>query len=363
MAASTAVFGKDSTVTVTLGELAALVGGELRGDAGIPISGAATLRECQSGEITLAADERLARELDAARVSAVLVPEGVACAAVPSIVVPNVHQAFSTIVAHFRPLRDQRGCGVSPAASVSPSAKLGPDVVIHPMATIGDDVVIGARTIIYPGAHILAGSSIGEDVSIFPNAVLYENTKVGDRTVIHAGAVLGAFGFGYETVQGRHVRGAQLGYVEIGADVEIGAGTTIDRGTYGATRIGDGTKIDNQVQIGHNCQLGRHNVLCAQVGIAGSCTTGDYVVMAGQVGISDHVNIGSQVQLAAKAGVKDDLPGNQAYYGIPARPYREAMAAIVVLNKLPEMRKDMKRLERQVEKLTASLDDQQKGAA
>ncbi|MCA9209554.1 MAG: UDP-3-O-(3-hydroxymyristoyl)glucosamine N-acyltransferase, partial [Planctomycetales bacterium] len=296
-------------MTVTLGELAALVGGELRGDAGIPISGAATLRECQLGEITLAADERLARELDPARVSAVLVPEGIACAAVPSIVVPNVHQAFSTIVAHFRPVRDQRGCGVSPAASVSPSAKLGPDVVIHPMATIGDDVVIGARTIIYPGVHVLAGSTIGEDVSIFPNAVLYENTKVGDRSVIHAGAVLGAFGFGYETVQGRHVRGAQLGYVEIGADVEIGAGTTIDRAKIGETLINSGTRIDNQVMIGHNCQIGRHNILISQVGFAGSVSTGDYVVCAGQAGIADHVHLGTGAIIGAKAGVHRDMPG------------------------------------------------------
>ena len=165
---------------------------------------------------------------------------------------------------------------------------------VYPFATIGDDVTIGAGSTIHSGVHIMAGSRIGEDVTIFPNAVLYENTVVGARCLIHAGAVLGAYGFGYEQVDGRHQLSAQLGNVELGADVEVGAGTTIDRGTYGPTVIGEGTKIDDQVMVAHNCRIGRHNMLCSQVGIAGSTTTGDYVVMAGQVGVRDHVNIGDR---------------------------------------------------------------------
>ena len=164
------------------------------------------------------------------------------------------------------------------------------DVDVHPLATIGDDVTIGAGSTIHSGVHIMAGSQIGEDVTIFPNAVLYENTVVGPRCLIHAGAVLGAYGFGYEQVEGRHRLTAQLGNVVLGADVEVGAGTTIDRGTYGPTVIGEGTKIDNLVMVAHNCHIGRHNMLCSQVGIAGSTTTGDYVVMAGQVGVRDHVH-------------------------------------------------------------------------
>ena len=131
-------------------------------------------------------------------------------------------------------------------------------------------------------------------MTIFPNAVLYENTDRRRRATIHASAVLGAYGFGYELVDGRHVLSAQLGNVVLGADVEIGAGTTIDRGTYGPTIIGDGTKIDDQVMVAHNCRIGRHNMLCSQVGVAGSTTTGDYVVMAGQVGVRDHVHIGDR---------------------------------------------------------------------
>ena len=141
---------------------------------------------------------------------------------------------------------------------------IGPDVDIHPMATIGDDVQIGRGAIIHSGARIMAGARIGEDVTIFPNAVLYEDTVVGPRCVIHACAVLGAYGFGYSSNDGRHRLSAQLGNVVLEADVEIGAGTTIDRGTYGPTLIGEGTKIDNQVMIAHNCRIGRHNVLCAR---------------------------------------------------------------------------------------------------
>ena len=152
---------------------------------------------------------------------------------------------------------------------------------------------------------------------IGPGVVLYENTIVGDRTIINGNAVIGAYGFGYTHVAGRHVLSAQLGYVRIGCDVEIGAGTTVDRGTYGATSIGDGTKIDNQVQIAHNCRIGRHNLICAQVGIAGSTSTGDYVVMGGQAGLRDHVHIGTGARLSAMAGITNDVPEGAVDVGHP----------------------------------------------
>jgi UDP-3-O-[3-hydroxymyristoyl] glucosamine N-acyltransferase len=144
--------------------------------------------------------------------------------------------------------------------------------------------------------------------------------------------------------QGRHVKVEQLGYVEIGDDVEIGACTTIDRGTFGATRVGVGTKIDNLVQIGHNCQIGRHNLLCAQVGIAGSASTGDYVVMAGQSGLADHVHVGDRTLVAAKSGVTKDVPPDQRMLGYPAATVREQMRIAMSLEKIPEIRKEIKRI-------------------
>jgi UDP-3-O-[3-hydroxymyristoyl] glucosamine N-acyltransferase len=181
--------------------------------------------------------------------------------------------------------------------------------------------------------------------------VVYEGTIVGDDCIIHAGAVLGAYGFGYSVVQGRHERSAQLGYVELGPRVEVGAGTTIDRGTYGPTTIGEGTKIDNLVMIAHNCKIGKHNLLCSQVGIAGSSSTGDYVVLAGQVGVRDHVHIGTGAQIGAQAGVVRDMADGGAYVGSPAGPEREYLACVIGFNKLPEMRKQLKQLQRDVDDL------------
>jgi UDP-3-O-[3-hydroxymyristoyl] glucosamine N-acyltransferase len=184
---------------------------------------------------------------------------------------------------------------------------------------------------------------------------LYEDTVVGDRSIIQAGVIIGAHGFGYSTVGGRHVLSAQLGYVRIGADVDIGAGSTIDRGTYGATTIGEGTKIDNLVQIAHNCQIGRHNIICAQVGIAGSTSTGDYVVIGGQAGLRDHVRIGNGARLAAMAGITSDVPDGAAMLGIPATPEREQKLKQAALSKLPEMRQQFKAMRRAVEQLQQAV--------
>jgi UDP-3-O-[3-hydroxymyristoyl] glucosamine N-acyltransferase len=218
---------------------------------------------------------------------------------------------------------------------------------------VGDDVEIGDGSVIHSCAVVMAGCRLGREVTVFPGAVLYENTVLGDRVVVHGGAILGAYGFGYEKVDGRHQLCAQLGNVEVGDDVEIGAGATIDRGTYGPTVIGEGTKLDDQVMIGHNCRIGRHNLLCSQVGIAGSSTTGDYVVMAGQVGIGDHLRIGDDVQIGAQAGVMDDIAGRQTMLGSPAIPLRDQMVIIAALSKLPELRKQVRSLQRTIEELRA----------
>ena len=185
---------------------------------------------------------------------------------------------------------------------------------------------------------------LGDDVTIYPNAVLYDGTIVGDRVIIHGNAVLGADGFGYRLQAGRHVKVPQLGHVEIGPDVEIGACTTIDRGTFQATKIGAGTKIDNLVQIGHNCRIGRHNLLVSQMGIAGSSSTGDYVVVAGQVGIVSHVNIGDRVMIGGQAGVTKDVPDGRRILGSPATPEREQKKILMSLEKLPDLRRDLRRI-------------------
>ncbi|NUQ63961.1 MAG: UDP-3-O-(3-hydroxymyristoyl)glucosamine N-acyltransferase [Pirellulales bacterium] len=343
----------------TLAELAALVGGRLVGDGGVVIRGAAPLSDAGPGDITLIDRAERISVLSGIRAAAVVMPNWVPVNGLPAIQVDDVHRAFTVIVSRFRPVRTSGRIGVSPLAVVSAKARIGNDVDIYPYATIADDVQIGDGSTIHSGVHILPGTKIGENVTIFPNCVLYENTVVGPRCVIHACTVIGAYGFGYHCHDGAHHLSAQLGNVVLGADVEIGSSTTIDRGTYGSTIIGDGTKIDNQVIIAHNCHIGRHNLLCAQVGIAGSTTTGDYVTMAGQVGIRDHVRIGSGAVLGAMAGVMNDVPENARMVGIPATPEREQMVKLASLGKLPEMRRQLKHLQATVERLTRQLAEMQ----
>ena len=354
--------------STTLGRLAELVGGRVQGDAATVIHGAGVLSEVAAGEITLIDHADRLKRLATTQATAVVLPEKIASsftgdlnggadapARLAAIIVTDAHAAFAKIVLHFRPARMAVPIGISPQAIVSSTARCGTGVNIHAGATIGDDCQIGENTTIYPGAHVLPGCSIGRNVTIGPGAVLYENTVVGDRTIIHGGAVVGAHGFGYTQVDGRHVLTAQLGYVRIGNDVEVGAGTTIDRGTYGATTIGDGTKIDNLVQIAHNCRIGRHNLICAQVGIAGSTTTGDYVVMGGQAGIRDHVHIGSRARLSAMAGITNDVPDGAVLMGIPATPEREQKIKQAAWAKLPEMRQEFKAMRRAIAELEKSI--------
>ena len=205
-------------------------------------------------------------------------------------------------------------------------------------------------------------TEIGDDCIVHANVTLYEYTQIRDRVVIHAGTVIGANGFGYRQHEGRHLTTAQLGYVRIESDVELGACVTIDRGTYGATLIGEGTKIDNQVMIAHNCRIGRHNLICSQVGIAGSCQTGDYVVLAGQVGLKDHITLGDRAIVGAQAGVMENCKGDEVYLGSPATPQREQMQIMAVERRLPEMRRELKQLRRDVDRLSEQPNDQKRVA-
>jgi UDP-3-O-[3-hydroxymyristoyl] glucosamine N-acyltransferase len=340
----------------SLAALARLVDGTVVGDATVEIEGAASLYDAGTGDITLVDRNEKADRLAATPARAAVVPrsfptEGLT---MPIVVVDDVHRAFTTIVTHFRPPRPRSRIGVSPAATISPAARLGDDVDVHPGATIGVDVEIGSGSTIHSGAQLMAGCKLGENVTVYPNAVLYENTTVGPRSVVHANVVLGCHGFGYRHFEGSHLPAAQLGYVQVGADCEIGASTTIDRGTYGPTIIGDGTKIDNLVMIAHNCRIGRHNMICSQVGVAGSTITGDYVVMAGQVGVRDHVRIGEGAILGAKAGVSHDVPAGAHVFGVPAIAEREQKIQFAAISKLPEMRRQLKALQQAVDELKRS---------
>lgn len=344
----------------TLGELAKLIDGKLSGDPELLITGAATIRDATSNDITLADKPQLSEKLKHSRAAAVVVNGSFVPENVPYISVKNVHAAFAKVVARFRPDRLSPARQISSQAIISPSAQFGENVSVNPAAIVGDDVRLGDNCVIHCGVVLMEGCQIGDDVQIFPNAVLYQNTCVGNRCIIHAGAVLGAFGFGYESSSGQHILSSQLGNVLLEDDVEVGANTTIDRGTYGSTKIGAGTKIDNLVMIGHNCSIGKHNLICSMVGIAGSCSTGDYVVMAGQAGVGDHADLGDQVVIGAQAGVMSNakILEKGVYFGSPINPVREQMRQHAALKKLPEVLREFRQLQQQIEELKTTVSQQ-----
>jgi UDP-3-O-[3-hydroxymyristoyl] glucosamine N-acyltransferase len=336
----------------TLQEVAALVGGIVaEGEGSLPLTGFSSIAEAEAGDITFLGNPRYAPALKKTRASAVLVDEQFQ-GFPPSIAVirvPNPTLKFSLIVQRFGPSPRPVMPGVHPSAIISPSAQFDASkVFIGPCVVIEDDAVIGDGTTIAAGAFIGHSAKLGADCVIFANVVIKERTLIGNRVIIHANSAIGTDGFGYELQNGRNTKIDQVGIVQIDDDVEIGSCTAIDRARFGRTWIGEGTKIDNLVQIGHNCIIGKHCILCGQVGISGSTRLGDFVVMAGQVGVAGHLNIGSKTTFLAKSGLTKDYPEPGAYTGYPAKPLLEGRRMLTYPGRVPELVERIKELEARV---------------
>ncbi|MBL8800029.1 MAG: UDP-3-O-(3-hydroxymyristoyl)glucosamine N-acyltransferase [Planctomycetia bacterium] len=333
-------------MSVTLRELAELVQGTVVGDSDLPITGARTLAEARAGDITFVENDKHLPQLAKSLASAAVVSAQISLAGRPHIQVKDPLAAFVAIFQHLQGRPPLPIHGIDLLTKIHPTVLIGADASVHPLASIGEGTLIGDRCRLYPGCVIGRDCRLGDDVTLHPNVVLYDGCIVGNRVTIHANSTIGADGFGYRFQNGRHAKVPQLGHVEIADDVEIGANTTIDRGAFQATRIGVGTKIDNLVQVAHNCQIGAHNLFVSQMGIAGSSSTGDYVVVAGQVGIADHVHIGERAVVAARSGVPSDVPAGETVLGAPARPVRDQKRILLTLDKLPEMRRDLERVKK-----------------
>jgi UDP-3-O-[3-hydroxymyristoyl] glucosamine N-acyltransferase len=345
---------------VTLGRLAELVQGRLIGDASLPISGIAPIREARSGQVTFMAHVRHLRDLAATKASAVLVGAGHAEQARASggggalVVVEDPYFAMCQVMRHFyRPVAAQPG--VSPHAAVSPHATVGRDVTIHPYVVVDDRAVIGDRVVLHAGCYVGADATIGEESLIYPRVTILERVQVGRRVIIHSGSVIGSDGFGYAFHEGEHLKIPQVGTVVIEDDVELGANVTVDRATLGQTVIGRGTKVDNLVQIAHNVTIGERSVIVAQAGISGSTTIGRGVVLAGQVGVVGHVTIGDGARVGAQSGVSKDVPPGRDVSGSPAVEHRQYLAIYATLPHLPEFRKRLHRLEEELHELQQQL--------
>ncbi len=348
-------------MVATVEQLAKLVRGRLVGDGTLAIRSARTVAEAGPGDITFIESERFAKLLKASPASAAIVGPHFNLGrqdAEPSLTVIEVDDpmaAFLTVRTHLNGGAAPRWTGVHPQAWVAPTAQIGQNVAIYPFAYVGDGVVIGDGTTLGPGAVIEDRCRLGKDCIIHPSAVLYADVILGDRVEVHSGSVLGGDGFGYRQLDGRHVKVPHTGRLEIENDVEIGSNCTIDRATFETSRIGEGTKIDSLVMVGHNNQIGRHNLLCAQVGIAGSCKTGDHVVMAGQAGIKDNTQIGHRVIVGAQAGVHRNIPDGQNVLGSPAIPLREQRRLFQMIARLPEMHRQLRELTAQLAAMGVSV--------
>lgn len=340
---------------MTASEIADLLGGAVVGDGTVHIHGLNGLREAGETDLAFLADSRYERYLATSRAAAVLVGPGVQCNGKTLIHVDNPRLAMFLLLKRIEAETAAPLGGIHPTAVISPTAELGNAVTVGPYAVIGDDSVVGDGATI--GAHSYVGRAcrIGAETLLNPRVTVYDRVVIGARCILHSGAVIGADGFGFAEQDGVLVKIPQVGAVIIGDDVEIGSNSCIDRATMGATVIGDGSKIDNLVQIGHNVQLGRNCVVCGNAGIAGSTVLSDHVIIGAGAGINGHIEIGERARVAAFSGVTKSVPAGTTFFGYPAVEADRNRRMQAALRQLPDTQRRVKSLEQRIAQLEGTL--------
>ncbi|BCR05209.1 UDP-3-O-acylglucosamine N-acyltransferase [Desulfuromonas versatilis] len=340
--------------TATLGELATLVGGRVIGDPDLQVRRLASLDEAAEGDITFVSHKRYLAKLSQVRASAVILSHPVEGLAIAQVICANPYLAFAKVLTHLQ-VRRPEPQGIMAGARVAASAVIGEGVTVHPGCVVGERVSIGRGTILYPGVVLYEGVTVGEDCTLHANVVVREDCRIGNRVIIQPSAIIGSDGFGYAPDGSSYFKIPQVGIVVLEDDVEIGSATCVDRAALGVTRIKRGAKIDNLVQIGHNCVIGEDTVMVSQVGISGSTTVGRHCTFGGQSATAGHLKVGDNVTIGGRGGVTRDVEPNQVLSGLPVMPHKEWLKAQMCVPKLPEMRKEITSLRQKLEDLEKSL--------
>jgi UDP-3-O-[3-hydroxymyristoyl] glucosamine N-acyltransferase len=344
-----------SPATKTVSELAAHVGGRLFGDGDISINRVASLDSADEGDIAYVEEGKTFAAAASSKASCVITPLGTDVKVPCRIEVKNPKLAFALIAEVLHPPK-QRQPEIHRTAVISPAAKIGHDVFIGAFVCIGENSIVGDRTQLRAGAKMGDNVSVGSDCVIHPNVFLEDGVTIGNGVILHAGVVIGADGFGYVRGEMGYHKFPQIGTVTIEDDVELGANTCVDRGALGRTRIGRGTKLDNMVHVGHNCDIGERVIIAAQTGISGSVIIEDDCVIGGQVGFGDHIRVQSGAIIGSKAGI---LPGKivrpGVWWGIPIQPLDEYKRLNAHISRLPHVRRELKELTERVKILEAQL--------
>jgi UDP-3-O-[3-hydroxymyristoyl] glucosamine N-acyltransferase len=331
--------------------LASKLGREFRGDGEVEIIMPAPIEAAGPGTVIFVANEKYAPMLETTTASCVMVPEQFAARAKCAVLIsPNPYFDFSRALEIFFPPPKPKA-GIDPSAHVAPDAIIGANASVGALATIGERVRIGQNAVIHPHAVIYPGVSIGDDFVCHSHVSIREGVSIGNRVTLLSGAVIGADGFGFGEHDGGLFKIPQVGTVVLEDDVEIGSNSTVDRATIGATILHRGVKLDDQVHIGHNCEIGEFSRFAAMVGIAGSVKIGQWCQFGGNSGCADHVNIGDRVLVAAKSGIHADVANDSVIGGVPAGDIRHWRRYSMALPRLPELIRRMRALEDRIERL------------
>ncbi|MDL2209456.1 UDP-3-O-(3-hydroxymyristoyl)glucosamine N-acyltransferase [Desulfovibrio sp. OttesenSCG-928-O18] len=338
---------------LTVSAIAAKLGLTLKGEDR-EVIGVNTLEKAGPDEISFLANAKYAQFLPATRAGAVIVSEEYADKVACALVSQNPYMDFGRVLALFAKPQGSF-TGIAETAFIHPEAKLGANVTVYPFAYIGPRAVIGDNAAIYPGCYVGEDCVIGENTTLFPNAALMAGTVLGKGCIVHPGAVLGADGFGFARTPFGVQKIPQVGTVALGDYVEFGANAAVDRAVLGVTSLGDNTKVDNLVQIGHNVTIGKESFIVSQVGISGSTKIGDRATLAGQVGVAGHLTIGNDVTIGPQSGVAKDIPDNTTCGGSPSVDGKTYLRTLAVMPKLPDMHKRLRQLEDEIAELKKRL--------